>query len=316
MTSTQLQLPFTPESAEEFTAGLALVWAGADRLTNWGRDTGIASALGLTEEDWTLLKLKGEIVKLLPVDRRRAVAYLEERADELGRELNNSEAARLLNVSEATIRRDVQELAREASTTVEPGPSVPSGAAEPGSTNVEPPAEDGTPHVAQNSGENEWYTPAAYINAARAVMGGIDLDPASTEEANSVVGAGRFFDAERDGLAQEWGGRVWMNPPYAQPLCKHFCGKLAKDVRRRGGVTQACVLVNNATETDWFQRLAKLAKAVCFPKGRVPFWYPGRKSGAPLQGQAVLYLGKVVRVERFIQEFGQFGLVMGRGDDD
>lgn len=162
------------------------------------------------------------------------------------------------------------------------------------------------PHVAQNSGDNEWYTPKQYIEAARSVMGKIEIDPASSQVANKVVKADRIYTANDDGLKQEWSGKLWMNPPYSSNLVGKFVEKLAASVES-GEVTEALVLVNNATETKWFARLASVSSFLCFPKGRVKFYHP-RKESIPLQGQVVAYVGQ--NKKQFSSEFNKFGLVV------
>jgi phage N-6-adenine-methyltransferase len=161
-------------------------------------------------------------------------------------------------------------------------------------------------HIAQNTGVSEWYTPAEYIAAARATMGGIDVDPASCAVANEQIGAATFYTIEDSGLAHEWPGRVWLNPPYAQPLIGQFTAKLIEELDAHR-TTAACVLVNNATDTAWFQALLHKVSAVCFTRGRVRFWAPG-KIAAPLQGQAVLYFG--IDALAFHEGFCRFGEVL------
>lgn len=155
------------------------------------------------------------------------------------------------------------------------------------------------PHVANNSGNNEWYTPPYYIDIARKVMGKIDTDPASSEIANKNVLASTYYTAENSGLDKEWFGNVWMNPPYAQPLISQFSEKLIEELEN-GNTKQAMVLVNNATDTVWFNNLAKHATAIWFIKGRIKFIdIHGNPGGAPLQGQCILYFGD--NVENFTE---------------
>lgn len=158
------------------------------------------------------------------------------------------------------------------------------------------------PHVANNSGNNEWYTPAELIEAARDTMGEINLDPASNPIANKVVKADKYYTAEDNGLDKIWSGNVWLNPPYASDLIEKFIDKL---VSERNNYTQAIVLVNNATETVWFNKIIDISAAVCFPKSRVKFYMPNGKTGAPLQGQAVLYIGE--NSNSFVNAFSKIG---------
>lgn len=161
-------------------------------------------------------------------------------------------------------------------------------------------------HVSLNSGENEWYTPPEYIEAAREAMGSIDLDPASCEVAQANVKARRHFTIDDNGLDKKWSGNVWLNPPYSKELIGLFAEKVVGESSR---FKQAIVLVNNATDTAWFHRLASVASAACFMKGRIRFLdKAGSPANTPVQGQVAIYIGP--DVEEFREAFSRFGVVL------
>jgi phage N-6-adenine-methyltransferase len=161
-------------------------------------------------------------------------------------------------------------------------------------------------HRAQGTGENEWYTPTEYIEAAREVMGGIDLDPATSSAAQRAIRAAQFFTRGDDGLSKPWAGRVWLNPPYSQPDIAHFCHKLVTEVAS-GAVEQAILLTHNYTDTAWFHEAESIAAAICFKRGRIRFMGADGDECAPTQGQAFFYYGAAERAFRSV--FGEFGFV-------
>ena len=163
-------------------------------------------------------------------------------------------------------------------------------------------------HISDDS--YEWYTPIRYIEAARKVLGNIDLDPASCGVANRVVKAVKYYTEEENGLTQAWQGNVFLNPPYNMPLVEQFTTKAIGEYEG-GRVDAAIVLVNNATDTGWFHAL--LAYPMCFPRGRVSYWTEGGSNLGARQGQAFFYLGD--DVNKFGQVFSNFGAVLKRYDD-
>lgn len=160
-------------------------------------------------------------------------------------------------------------------------------------------------HIADDS--YEWYTPAKYVEAARAVMGSIDLDPASCETANQTIKAKTFYTKKDNGLDLEWFGNVFLNPPYNMPWIERFVSKVVKEYKS-GRVNQAIVLTNNATDTAWFHSLLKCGP-VCFTLGRIHFIGENATEGmATRQGQAFCYMGD--NINGFHERFEVFGAVM------
>lgn len=160
-------------------------------------------------------------------------------------------------------------------------------------------------------GSLEYYTPRYVTDAARLVMGDIDLDPASCEMAQEWIGAHRYYTQRDDGLAQPWYGRVWLNPPYS-----YTDGRSNQDLWSErlisqyeiGNVEQGILLVKAALGYKWFERLWD-DWPVCFMRDRLSFVLPnGSDDGQSKQATAIFYVGPYTR--RFIEVFGAMGRVI------
>ena len=154
---------------------------------------------------------------------------------------------------------------------------------------------------------DNWFTPPYILQAVRDVLGQIDLDPASCEAAQCRVQASAYYTIMDDALNQPWWGRIFMNPPYSRGKIGKFVEKLLVELAS-GRVTEAIVLVNGSTDTQWFRRAARASAMMCFTEGRIEFLTPdGEAPGSPTQGQCFLYFGN--RPEVFKERFSRLGLV-------
>lgn len=171
------------------------------------------------------------------------------------------------------------------------------------------PANDNRPAAYRTSftGNNEWFTPAHYVELARTVLGSIDVDPASNDYAQATVQAGTFYTAETNGLDKEWCGKVWMNPPYSRALIGRFIDKLVEEYQS-GRCTEAIILTHNSTDTQWAATLFRNATALCFTRGRVKFVSPKGKFASPAMGQLFSYFGN--RRGAFAAVFSEVGHIV------
>ena len=165
-------------------------------------------------------------------------------------------------------------------------------------------------HGTQLTGEIEWYTPPEYIEAARKVMGSIDLDPCSSVLAQKVVKAAKYYTIHTNGLIHPWAGNVWMNPPYAAKLINPFVDKLLANLES-GDVKQAIMLTHCNSDTKWYHRAWNECRAFCQTRGRVRFYNANGKANSPTHGHVFIYFGK--RAKRFEKVFAQFGAVSSPG---
>jgi phage N-6-adenine-methyltransferase len=92
----------------------------------------------------------------------------------------------------------------------------------------------------------------------------------------------RFYSPEIDGLAQEWRGTCWMNPPYGRVI-----GQWVKKAfeSSRDGATVVCLLPAR-TDTAWWHDYCQRGE-VRFIRGRLKF--VGATANAPFPSAVVVF---------------------------
>jgi len=164
--------------------------------------------------------------------------------------------------------------------------------------------------VNQDSGDFEYMTPPEIIDTVREFFGGtIDLDPASSEDANLFIGAERIYTIENSGLDNAWrtlddcSTNVWLNHPFGKELTPLFMDKMIAEYEA-GNAYQVLNITWASLETEWFQKLWDFPMWV--PAGRIAFLDPatGKKplrwsakhgkmvTSGPTKAAVITYLGR------------------------
>lgn len=137
-----------------------------------------------------------------------------------------------------------------------------------------------------SSKTDEWPTPADLIAQIKQAYP-LELDVCATHE---NAKAPRYFTKDDDGLAQEWRGVCWMNPPYGRGIGK-WVAKAAESADTLGSVV--VTLLPARTDTKWWHTYCEPVLRgqkpgeVIFLKGRVKFG--DAKTGAPFPSVIVVF---------------------------
>jgi hypothetical protein len=108
-----------------------------------------------------------------------------------------------------------------------------------------------------------WLTPRGVLKA----LGQFDLDPCAAPEPRPWPTATRHITLPEDGLAAEWEGRVWCNPPFG----RHTAAWLERMARHGNGIALAFARTDTAMFQQWVWPCADL---VFFVAGRPKFCLP------------------------------------------
>lgn len=175
-------------------------------------------------------------------------------------------------------------------------------------------------NVQHSSRSDDWYTPQRILELVKQVLGAIDLDPASSCEANLSVEASTYYNEAQDGLTCTWqpGSSVFLNPPGGKVGNKSKAGlfwKKLMEYREAGSLKDAVFLAFSVEALQSTQRKGCppiAAFPFCVPAKRIAFVpADGSKKTAPSHSNMIVYVpGTVDRTELFARVFSELGEVI------
>lgn len=137
-------------------------------------------------------------------------------------------------------------------------------------------------HTKPNNGHsNDWLTPPRLLGQ----LGDFNLDPCAHPK-QFYRTAKTMIAPPNDGLAAQWTGRVWLNPPYGQQIVKWM--------ERMANHNNGIALVPARTEVEsWFWPFVwEAAHSVFFLRGRLYFYTPnGTTKGNAGHGSVLVAYG-------------------------
>ena len=129
---------------------------------------------------------------------------------------------------------------------------------------------------------DDWYTPAWIFDALGVRF---DLDVAAPAEGPRYVPTSRWLST--DGLAHDWSGFVWMNPPYGHERAK--IAWLGKFIEHGNGIA----LMPDRTSAFWRQWAAPQMHLILFVAPKIKFERPDGSIGEqPGNGTVLMALGE------------------------
>lgn len=135
-----------------------------------------------------------------------------------------------------------------------------------------------------SSKSSEWATPQWLFDVLNKECGPFNLDAAATKKNAKCK---KFFTKADDGLAQDWKGKTFVNPPYGRNVTGKWVAKAAEEACKKPGRTVVMLLPARTDTTWWHDVIATRARAIMFIRARVKFG--GADAGATFPSAVVVF---------------------------